>query len=366
MMHSIIRLMGIMGLWSGNTPTSELAYIYRNSNDMKGTIRGLIEVVFLTRGGIQLFIIISYQELLKEVFYNIEATMDALRKDSSQAVYKQLMWLEKSPDLLFKWYFVAYVGAYVFYSVVPVLMTTAVYILSDSNPAFPVVIHVDYVFFDYRSNFWIWLAISISLMVINFSMTLDFVALDCFKFCLLQQTCGLFQIVRIKIQELHEFHDSAKFRTDILKILQLQEVAYRSSKKIEKALSTYIFVLYGLCIEILCMILLNLIIAFDDKTFILKMALTFNLIMFQIFSYSMLGTELETQSTSSARAIADLQWYDLLKNRGQSYAIQFMMMRSQKKAFLTAGGFFPVTRNSFMSALNMTYSFFTLMQQMYG
>ncbi|XP_053698492.1 uncharacterized protein LOC128745441 [Sabethes cyaneus] len=82
-----------------------------------------------------------------------------------------------------------------------------------------------------------------------------------------------------------------------------------------------------------------------DRALLIKMIVLVCYIFFQIFSYSMLGTELTDASSSIAEAVYKSRWYD--RPVTEQRLLLLIMLRSQRGAYLTASDFFVVDRASF-------------------
>ncbi|XP_055586715.1 odorant receptor 49b-like [Uranotaenia lowii] len=184
---------------------------------------------------------------------------------------------------------------------------------------------------------------------------------DSFAWCILTHIRGLFRIARWKIKHLDQTTKSEQFQRDVCRISNIQEVAYRSTQLLESVLSNYFFKLYGLCICILCMIMMIAVTASENSVLLMKMFLILCYIIWQIFAYSMLGTELHTESTQVADELFESQWY--VRPVADQQLIRFMIMRAQRAAYITAGKFFYVTRITFMVSLRTAFSYFTVMRQ---
>nr|WBF90949.1 odorant receptor SameORX [Schistocerca americana] len=82
----------------------------------------------------------------------------------------------------------------------------------------------------------------------------------------------------------------------------------------------------------------------------------------QLFVYCWFGDEFITESEKVAlaaySAVTSLQGIPLSQKR----SLLLMMVRAQRPLRVTAGGFFPLSRESFVSVVNMSYSFFAILR----
>lgn len=115
-----------------------------------------------------------------------------------------------------------------------------------------------YLLFDFRSNFWAWLATCIVSLSVTLHLIIFFVVSHNFYWSLQNYVAGLFKIVSMKMVRLDEFPDDQLRRKEWVEIVELQEVAYRCTRNLEKVLNIFMLILYGECILQLCMSLVVL------------------------------------------------------------------------------------------------------------
>ena len=93
------------------------------------------------------------------------------------------------------------------------------------------------------------------------------------------------------------------------------------------------------------------------KTFIVMCVL-----LIQLFAYSYVGEYLKTQTEGLGNSIYFCTWYDMPKN--VSHNITFIIMRAQHPVLLTAGKFFVINMETYMSILRISMSYLSVLRVM--
>ena len=93
------------------------------------------------------------------------------------------------------------------------------------------------------------------------------------------------------------------------------------------------------------------------KTFIVMCVL-----LIQLFAYSYVGEYLKTQTEDLGNSVYFCTWYNMPKNVTQN--IIFIIMRAQHPVFLTAGKFFVVNMETYMSILKTSMSYLSVLRVM--
>ncbi|XP_055616528.1 uncharacterized protein LOC129762347 [Toxorhynchites rutilus septentrionalis] len=248
------------------------------------------------------------------------------------------------------------------YCLLPPLVTVVKYALG-TGPILVTVYTADYLLFDIGAYFWLWLPVTSFTILMTFYMAFGIVTTDSFNLCILHHITCLFKVVRMKLNRLDDFKETDLYRQKLVDIILLQEVGYRSTKRMERVLNGMLLMLYIGCIVCLCLIMMVLTIAKGDRELLIQMTivLLYNLLI--VFSYSMLGTELMDASVSIANAAYTTRWYD--RTIPIQKAILIIMTRSQNQVALTAGKLFLVNRASFAMALRDAYSYYTVLGKFY-
>ncbi|XP_058839783.1 odorant receptor coreceptor-like [Topomyia yanbarensis] len=135
------------------------------------------------------------------------------------------------------------------------------------------------------------------------------------------------------------------------------------ASQMKTVLSSLLLLLYGTCMFVICMTMMVLTIAKGDNSLLSKMGALLCFIFFQIFSYSMLGTELMTSSSLMAQAVYATHWHH--RSVSEQRSLLFMLGRSQRATTLTAAHFFSVNRATFATTLKSAFSAFAVLRQLY-
>ncbi|XP_047004927.1 odorant receptor 85c-like [Schistocerca americana] len=85
---------------------------------------------------------------------------------------------------------------------------------------------------------------------------------------------------------------------------------------------------------------------------------------FQIYIYCWGGHELIDEGASLSVSAYSCAWIGA--SRRVTTALHILMCRAQKPLILTAGKLYPVNRDTFVSLINGSYSFYALLRQMRG
>ncbi|XP_049301225.1 odorant receptor 98a-like [Anopheles funestus] len=149
---------------------------------------------------------------------------------------------------------------------------------------------------------------------------------ECFTWNLIHATSCLFKVLQLQAEELS---DECGRKDDCRELKFTRFVTLHDSVLRYDVGLDFILVLQ----------------AFEDVYLLTIMVSTLGYCLFQIFSFSYLGTELIVESGAVAEAIFHSTWYN--QNVQRQKEICFVVMRANKPVYLTAGKLFTVTRDSF-------------------
>ncbi|XP_058839797.1 odorant receptor 22c-like [Topomyia yanbarensis] len=331
-------------------------------------MKALIETIITVKVTFQAFLFANYRPQLERIFAELQSVLERRSLDTQYEVQNTIRHLQSSSDWLIKVYLGIETFSLTVYCVIPTGLTILKYATTGIVPPLIGIAEADFVLFDFTSSFWIWLPITLFtdlIIVLNIIMT---VIQDSFYWCLLHHVSCLFKIIKMQIIRLDEFHEAQQFHEKLIEIVLMQGVAYRSllqkCQRIKTALSALMLLLYGTCMCILCMTMMVIAIASGDTDLLSKMGVIVYFIFFQIFSYSMLGTELMTASSSIADAVYATHWYK--RSIPEQRNLLFVLKRSQRMATLTAANLFGVSRATFTMTIRSAFSYFTVLWQFYG
>ncbi|XP_062538318.1 odorant receptor 67c-like [Armigeres subalbatus] len=225
------------------------------------------------------------------------------------------------------------------------------------------VLEADFIVFDHKANFWIWLPTMIISIVVQYVMLTYMSVSECLHWNLLHHVSCLFKIVRQEISRLNDYKSPEVFKEQLGAIVEVHEVCFRSARRLESVLSPVMALLYCSCIFQICYVMF-VVSMVDDLVLIASMAFVLQYTVFLIFSFSMLGTELVEASASVSDAIYNTKWYG--RAAADSRLLLLMLMRSNRVVAITAAKFFYLNRSTFGVTLKTAFSYFTLMRRVFG
>nr|QAB43911.1 olfactory receptor OR32 [Oedaleus asiaticus] len=86
------------------------------------------------------------------------------------------------------------------------------------------------------------------------------------------------------------------------------------------------------------------------------------LLLTQLFLYCSGAQHIRDESEAVALAAYDCAWCDASSE--VRHALQMVAVRAQRPLALTAGSLYPVNRATFLSVIQATYSYYTLLQNL--
>ncbi|XP_058460493.1 uncharacterized protein LOC131436058 [Malaya genurostris] len=380
-MTSTIELCKLVGLWQDLDPRTPgwravfyittmviwyilpgLMFTIRQENNLL-ILRSILECSAMTVYTIRFCVHVFYRADLQLCYAEVQEVLTSFVGSTGFAVQSTLKHLQSSAERLLKFYIIAVMCQSVLYGLVPALVTIYRYMVEgDTVKLPPTVLEQDFVLFDHRSNFWIWLVVMILSIVVQYMLLFTLTLNEAFLWNMLHHVSCLFKLVRMEIAELDNCLDEEAFKEKLIRIVHKHEICFKASRLLERVLSPVLGLLYIFCIMQMCFLML-IMYTVDDHLQIGMMIFVLNYILFLIFSFSMLGTELIESSASVSDAIYSSLWYK--RPAKQRYLLLFVQMRSQKIVAITAGKFFNITRATFAGALQSAFSYFTIMQSFY-
>lgn len=97
--------------------------------------------------------------------------------------------------------------------------------------------------------------------------------------------------------------------------------------------------------------------ALNDKLVLLKLTASIVFLIFQLFMFCLLGTQL-----SDAAASVGIEAYNFpfhrIKRNSIKKTLALIMCRSQKKVVITAGNRYHINLKTFLEAIHLIYSYF--------
>ncbi|XP_058839791.1 odorant receptor 49b-like [Topomyia yanbarensis] len=383
MMSSTVQLCKFAGLWDEKNQRKapwqavfiafslifwyilpSVAFIIRNEKNITFQLKPILELFAMNVFTVRLLVHLLYRETLQLCYHEMQHVFSDFEDNPDEDVRSILKHLLKSADWLTKYYTCGVMLQASIYGWVPAILTIIRYMISADPPELPsTVLEADFIFFDHKSNFWMWLPSMITSLIVQYMMLTAMSANECLLWNLLHHVSCAFKIIGMEISKLNQWKDPVQWRRKFAVIVENHEVCYRSVRHLENALRPVMAILYCSCVLQTCYIMF-VVSMVKDYILIGSMVFVLNYTIFMIFSFSMLGTELMDASASVSNAIYNTCWYE--RSDVERRSLLFMQMRSQREATISAAKFFYITRGTFAGAMKSAFSYFTIMQQFYG
>uniref|UniRef100_A0A182NZ44 Uncharacterized protein n=1 Tax=Anopheles dirus TaxID=7168 RepID=A0A182NZ44_9DIPT len=152
-------------------------------------------------------------------------------------------------------------------------------------------------------------------------------------------------------------------RTDgMSQVLELHQRALRCAELLELTLQPLLLLQFLLCILSWCTMMLHFSESGINVRFI-NMFLLFLFVSIETFGYCYLGTRLSDESINVGQALYDANWNEF--DCGMQKKISLMIMRTQCRVGLTAAKFCFVDMEQFGAMLNMSYSLFVVLKDVF-
>ncbi|XP_049532273.1 uncharacterized protein LOC125949350 isoform X2 [Anopheles darlingi] len=338
------------------------AYFVTSQYELTPVLKAINEQIIFTTAFSKFCLFASNFRHWQHIFYDLQRCLNLVVPDPHEDVQKILNRVVKSEHRLIKWYSPLVIFDTMVYGLAPFIFVLAKYAVTGAyKTPLPTPIQANYFIPGYDTNVWVWIPLNIFLGLMLALQSVALVLLECFVWNSIYSTISLFKILQIKAKSLVARDDRHQWSTELSKFVDLHECAFRCAFTLEKALGTQMLFLHIAIIFSMCLMMTVITIAFKDTylMFIMLAVLVYSL--FQIFCFSILGTELTQQSAAVKDAIFHSKWY--LREKRQQRDLAFVLVHSQQPVKLTAAKLFTVTRQSFMQVIKHAYTMFTLMSQ---
>ncbi|KXJ77274.1 hypothetical protein RP20_CCG007974 [Aedes albopictus] len=363
-MRSIIKLLQWLGFWtqpyqtrSSSKPLAFTAlyigwllfpgiiYIFRQQPSFAVITRTAVESMSIANITMLIVSTIVHQPVLEKAYGDVRFGLAAVSDSLDRELQRTIDHLGTSTDRFFKVYIGFQMTVGLIYTLSNPILTIVKYVRSGELPPLHGILEADFYFFDYTSNFWLWVLVVGVGGLSLFSIIVVIVSINSLNWSLIHHVAGLFKIIRQRLSNLNAFSNEMSRKQELVDIIELHEVVYRSARLLEQALNVYMLLQFGTCIIMLCLTLMVLVLANDDRDLLIKMILMISFILFHILVYSMLGSELMSASASVADAVHEVSWYQwpVVEQR----KLLFVLNRSQRITALTTGKFFYLNRETF-------------------
>lgn len=123
-------------------------------------------------------------------------------------------------------------------------------------------------------------------------------------------------------------------------------------------LNGFEFLLYSF---IMCTILFNIISVNETTQATIHMLYLITMLL-NAFFVNFHAESIQKENFNFSETVYNMPWY--YSSKRTKYVIQFILMRSQNPPCLTLGNINPMGLQSFVSLLNTTYSYFTVLRSL--
>ncbi|XP_055523148.1 putative odorant receptor 71a [Wyeomyia smithii] len=381
MMRSSINLCKVVGLWDEanrrRRPRWQVillasslilwyiipsaAFMIRNEKVLLIQLKPTLELFAIIIFTVRLFVHIITQDKLQKCYYQTHSVLNEFVDSSFEDVRSILAHMQVSSERLVKYYTCGVMAQASIYGWVPAIITIFKYAVGTKIPELPsTVLEADFVFFDQKSSFWIWLPVMAISLIVQYLMVVTMSANECLLWNLLHHVSCTFKLITMEIGKLEHWKEAAEYRVKLTRIIRHHESCYESARLLESSLCPVMAILYCSCVLQTCYIMFVVSVV-EDYIVLGSMMFVLNYTVFMIFTFSMLGTELMETSSAVSNAIYFSRWYE--HSDQEQRLLLFMLKRSQKTTSISAAKFFSVTRASFAGAMRSAFSYFTVMQQ---
>ncbi|XP_048510221.1 odorant receptor 13a-like [Athalia rosae] len=153
------------------------------------------------------------------------------------------------------------------------------------------------------------------------------------------------------------------FRTNFFKCIRHHQEVIEFVENIDNFSSPLMFVQLMSSNVMICLTGFQAILVVGQNSGFMKFAVYLSAAFLQLLSWCWFGSELIHQSTSVADAIWSTSW-ELEKITPMKSLITIPLLRAKKPLKLTAGNFYVMSMETFISVLSGSYSFFALLNTM--
>ncbi|KAL0883468.1 hypothetical protein ABMA27_016840 [Loxostege sticticalis] len=150
-------------------------------------------------------------------------------------------------------------------------------------------------------------------------------------------------------------------KANIRSCIQQHQAVLEAADLLQEHFSSPILAQFTVSMVIICVTAYQLAFESSNTIALLAMACYFTCMTLQVFLYCYQGHELSVESGNVGAAVYESPWYKMSLPLRRD--LLMLMMRSQRLAKLTAGGFTTLSLNAFMAIIKTSYTLFTVLQQ---
>uniref|UniRef100_A0A182G029 Uncharacterized protein n=1 Tax=Anopheles albimanus TaxID=7167 RepID=A0A182G029_ANOAL len=171
------------------------------------------------------------------------------------------------------------------------------------------------------------------------------------------------RLVVLKVEQLPDLPTERERIEAISEARELHQRALRCAELLELVLQPILFLQFVLCIQIWCAMMLYFSVS-GESVKLMNIFLLFLFVSIETFGFCYLGTKLSDESINVGQAVwFGTEWYTLDCRMQRN--IGFIIMRSQRRVGVTAAKFCFVDMEQFGMMLNMSYSYFVVLKDVF-
>ncbi|KAL9708400.1 hypothetical protein quinque_011918 [Culex quinquefasciatus] len=176
---------------------------------------------------------------------------------------------------------------------------------------------------------------------------------------MIQYSSSTYRLVELRIRKMAESKEVTQ--SELVDIVELHRLAYRCSTLVEQICHLPLALAFLTCILYFCLTLFYL--SHNIGFNLVNVMVLFGLTVLETFGYSYLGSKLTEQADEVGAAIYDLPWFEHSVELQRYYRL--MLQRVQRPTEITGAKFFVVQLATFGSAVQMSYSYYLVLKDLF-
>ncbi|XP_031773876.1 odorant receptor 13a-like isoform X2 [Apis florea] len=202
-----------------------------------------------------------------------------------------------------------------------------------------------------------------ALAIINMPENLGFMVFIVeYMMLLFTSTGNLVEILKLKYNKLSDANE--RTMEHIILLTKRHIYLLNLSKMLNETVSFILVIqLFSSCV-LICTTGFQLILTltFGNVVLTIKILAEISILLIQLFAYSYVGEYLKTQTEGIGNSVYFCIWYNMPKNVLKD--IIFIIMKTQRPVLLTAGKFFVVNMQTYMTILKTSMSYLSVLRVM--
>nr|WGO51535.1 odorant receptor 28 [Culex quinquefasciatus] len=207
------------------------------------------------------------------------------------------------------------------------------------------------------THYHIFVAFSIAAYCICAFLELIKIATTCF---IIKYSSLTYRLIATMIKKLPNNDKDMQTTVDVEKlkeIVELHRKAYNITNQIEEICQIPVALEFLTCVMFWCLNMIYISNKVDLN--LVSVLIIFWLSLVQTFSFSYLGSELAEEAAAVGKAIFDLSWYEHPVELQRCYRL--IIQRTQRPTGITGAKLFFVHRTTFASVMQMSYSYYLVL-----